>query len=235
VIGFATGILPGIGGAIGDILAYGSTVANNPQEKFGNGNPRGLAGCEGANNAQKAASMIPTVLFGIPGAPFAAVMMAICMYFGIELGTPQLLEDSTFIWALGGAFVASTALAFFIAIFTTRLIVKILEVPFWIYAIIILSIIVWSCMQYTGTLDDLYVLALCSILGLFCKQFRISRPAVMVAFILSAKLENYAQQSLTLYTWTELLSRPLFSILILAALGIFLYSIFKKNRGLDYY
>lgn len=234
-IGFVTGILPGIGGAVGDIMAYGSTVAHNPHEKFGNGNPRGLAGCEGANNAQKAASMIPTVLFGIPGAPFAAVMMAICMYFGIELGTPQLVEDSEFIWALGGAFVASTALAFFIAIFTTRLIVKILEVPFWIYAVIILSIIVWSCLQYTGTADDVYVLVLCSILGLMCKHFRISRPAVMVAFILSAKLENYTQQSLTLYTWTELLSRPLFSVLILTALGIFLYSIFKKNRGLDYY
>lgn len=235
LIGFVTGVLPGIGGAIGDIMAYGSTVANNPTEKFGNGNPRGLAGCEGANNAQKAGSLIPTVLFGIPGAPFAAVMMAICMYFGIELGTPQLLEDRSFIWALGGAFVASTAMAFFIAIFTTKLIVKILEVPFWIYAAIILSIIVWSCLQYTGTANDIYILLLCSVLGLACKQFHISRPAIMVAFILSARLENYTQQSLSLYTWPELLSRPLFTALIAAALAIFLYSIFRKNRGLDYY
>ena len=55
-----------------DWLAYGATVAANPKEKFGEGNVRGVVGAEGANNAQKASSFIPTVLFGIPGAPFAA-------------------------------------------------------------------------------------------------------------------------------------------------------------------
>ena len=82
-IGFVTGLLPGVGGAVGDFLAYGSTVARHPKEKFGNGNPLGLLGCEGANNAQKVSSMIPTVLFGIPAAPFAAIMMSLCLYFGI--------------------------------------------------------------------------------------------------------------------------------------------------------
>jgi TctA family transporter len=71
VIGFFTGLLPGIGGTIGDIMAYGATVAKYPNETFGNGNVRGLLGCEGANNAQKAASLVPTVLFGIPAAPLA--------------------------------------------------------------------------------------------------------------------------------------------------------------------
>ena len=100
----------GIGGTIGDIMAYGATVARYPNEKFGNGNIKGLLGCEGANNAQKASSLIPTVLFGIPAAPFAAVMMAVCMYFGIELGTPDLLNDTNFFWSLGGGFIASTLL-----------------------------------------------------------------------------------------------------------------------------
>jgi TctA family transporter len=234
-IGFATGLLPGIGGTIGDIMAYGATVAKHPEEKFGNGNPRGLAGCEGANNAQKASSLIPAVLFGIPAAPFAAVLMAICVYFGIELGTPQVLNDKSFFWALGGAFVASTILAMFIALFTTKIIVKLLEIPYWIYAVVILSVIVWSCLEYTGTWNDLYILALCSILGVICKQFRISRPAVMVAFILSSKLENYTQQSLSLYSFDELLTRPLFVSLFAISIGIFLYSVFRKNRGLDYY
>ena len=70
-IGSFIGLLPGLGGAMADWLAYGSTVARNPKEKFGVGNVRGVIGAEGANNAQKASSFIPTVLFGIPGAPFA--------------------------------------------------------------------------------------------------------------------------------------------------------------------
>ena len=70
MIGSFIGLLPGLGGAMADWLAYGATVASNPKEKFGNGNVRGVVGAEGANNAQKAASFIPTVLFGIPGASF---------------------------------------------------------------------------------------------------------------------------------------------------------------------
>ena len=235
VIGIFTGLLPGIGGTIGDIMAYGATVAKHPNEKFGNGNVRGLLGCEGANNAQKASSLIPTVLFGIPAAPFAAVMMAICMYFGIELGTPALLNDDKFFWSLGGAFIASTILVFFIAMFTTKLVVKILEIPYWIYATLIIGVIVWSCFEYTGTMNDLYILILCSILGLGCKYFKLSRPAVMVAYILVERLENYGQQTLKLYEFGDLLTRPLFMSLIVIAVGIFVYSIFRPNRGLAYH
>jgi putative tricarboxylic transport membrane protein len=216
-------------------MAYGATVAKHPDEKFGNGNPKGLLGCEGANNAQKASSLIPTVLFGIPAAPFAAVMMAICMYFGMELGSPELLKDDKFFWALGGAFIASTVLAFFISIFTTRIIVKMLEIPFWIYASIIFAIIVWSCLQYTGTINDLYILIICGALGIAAKHLKLSRPAIMIAYILIEKLENYSQQMTTLYTPVELFSRPIFLVLIVLSVGIFLYSIFRKNQGLDYH
>lgn len=234
-IGFVSGLLPGIGGSVGDIVAYGATVAKNPRETFGNGNIKGLLGCEGANNAQKASSMVPTVLFGIPGAPFAAIMMAICVYFGMELGTPETLKDNTFFWSLGGAFIASTVLAFFIAMFTTKIVVKLLEIPYWIYAVLILAIIVWSCLEYTGTINDLYILILCSVLGLICKQFKISRPAIMVSFILVEKLENYIQQTQALYTVGELATRPIFVTLTVISIAILIYSIFRPNRGLAYH
>ena len=81
-------------------------------------------------------------------------MMAICMYFGMELGSPQILKDDNFFWALGGAFIASTLLAFFISMFTTRVVVKLLEIPYWVYAAIIISIILWACLEYTGTIND---------------------------------------------------------------------------------
>jgi TctA family transporter len=234
VIGFFTGLLPGIGGTIGDIMAYGATVARYPNEKFGNGNVKGLLGCEGANNAQKAGSLVPTVLFGIPAAPFAAVMLAICVYFGMELGSPQLLQDEKFFWSLGGAFIASTILVLFISVFTVRVVVKLLEIPYWIYATLILSVIVWSVTEYTGTINDLYILILCSILGLICKYTKISRPAVMVSFILAERLEKYSLQTFTLYQPQDLLQRPLFMTLIAVAIAVVIYSLTKKNRGIEY-
>jgi len=234
-IGFITGMLPGIGGTAGDIMAYGATVAKHKDEKFGNGNYKGLLGCEGANNAQKAGSLVPTVLFGIPGAPFAAVMMAITVYFGMELGTPSILEDDKFFQSLGGAFIGATILVFFIAMFTTKLVVKLLEIPYWIYAGLIISVIIWTCFEYTGTVNDFYILVLCSVLGIFCKKYGVSRPAILTSFILVDRIEQYGLQTFTLYSFGDLITRPLFVGLILAAMGIMAYSFLRPNRGIDYH
>jgi TctA family transporter len=232
-IGFFTGILPGVGGSAGDMMAYGATVAKHKTETFGNGNVKGLIGCEGANNAQKPASLIPTVLFGIPGAPFAAIMMAVCMSLGLELGTASLLSDQQFIWALGGGFILSTILSFFICIFIAKYVVKILEIPSWIYASIITVIVVWSSFQYTGTMDDLWILLICGVLGIIAKNTGMSRPAILLAYVVAEKFENYTQQAFTLYTWQEIFTRPVVASLSIISVVIIFYSI-KKYNGISY-
>jgi putative tricarboxylic transport membrane protein len=232
-IGFFTGILPGIGGSAGDMMAYGATVARHKNETFGNGNVKGLIGCEGANNAQKPASLIPTVLFGIPGAPFAAIMLAVCMSLGLEMGTATLLADQKFIWSLGAGFIASTILGFIICIFITKWVVKILEIPSWIYASIITLIVLWSSVQYTGTVNDLYILAICGIIGFVAKKTGMSRPAILLAYVVAEKFENYSQQALTLYTLTEILSRPIVLTLVIISVLIIMYSI-KRYKGISY-
>ena len=92
IIGAFIGLLPGLGGAVADWMAYSSTVASHPKDTFGNGNIKGVIGPEGANNAQKATSMIPTVLFGIPGASFAAIVIGLFAYLDFELGTLELAQ-----------------------------------------------------------------------------------------------------------------------------------------------
>ena len=233
-IGFATGLLPGVGGAIGDFLAYGSTVSHHPNEKFGNGNPKGLLGCEGANNAQKVASMLPTVLFGIPAAPFAAIMMALFMYFGVELGTPDLLNDSKFIWTLGVGFVGGTILVGLISLFFMKYIIKILEIPYWIYAVGIIIIMVWANLEYTGGWQDVAILGICCAIGVLLKYFDISRPAVLVTYVVAERLESYIKQTAQLYDVSDLLTRPIFMVTMLVATYIVIRSITKKNKGIDY-
>ena len=57
-------LIPCIGGNIADWFAYSQTVAVANKEKdsgasIGQGHVRGVIGCEGANNAQKATSYVP--------------------------------------------------------------------------------------------------------------------------------------------------------------------------------
>jgi putative tricarboxylic transport membrane protein len=233
-IGAFIGLLPGLGGAMADWMSYGSTVAANPKEEFGKGNIRGVIGPEGANNAQKATSMIPTVLFGIPGAPFAAVIMALFMYLGFELGTPDLAYDTRFFDSLTFGFMWATAIVGVLCLVFTRYISLITQVPYKYYFPLLLAFITWACVQYTGGWEDYAILILCSILGIACKRYKFSRPGMVIGFILADRVEALSLQMNSLYTIDALLTRPIFITITLLTLGVFVWGIASKRRRLDY-
>ena len=232
-IGSFIGLLPGLGGAMADWMAYGSTVASNPNEKFGIGNVKGVVGAEGANNSQKATSMITTVIFGIPGAKFAAILMSLLMYLNIELGTPDIGEDTELFTSMTFGFLGATVIVALICMLLIKPICKITSVPYKYYFPILLALIVFTSMQYTGGWEDLAMLAIFSCLGFFCKHFMFSRPALLIGYILADKVEGLTLQLLGVYTWETLITRPIFLTLIMCIIGIFIFSIIKKGR-IDY-
>jgi TctA family transporter len=229
-IGAFVGLLPGLGGAMSDWMAYGSTVAAHPNEKFGGGNIKGVIGPEGANNAQKATSMIPTVLFGIPGAPFAAVIMALFMYLGFELGTPDLAQDNRFFDSLTFGFMWATVLVGVFCLLFTRYISAITRVPYKYYFPLLLLFITWACVQYTGGWEDYFILSVCSVLGILCKKYKFSRPAMVIGFILAERVEALTLQMTSLYSIDQLVTRPIFVILLLLTTGVFAWGITTKRR-----
>jgi len=223
-IGAFIGVLPGLGGAVADWIAYGQSGSK------GNGDIRGVIGPEGANNAQKATSMLPTILFGIPGAPFAAIIMALFTYLGFELGTPDLAYDTLFFDSLTFGFIAATALTGVICLVFAQYFAYLSYVPYRYYFPIVLLFIVWACMQYTGGWEDLIMLLFFSAVGIICKYVKFSRPSLLIGFILSERVEALSIQMFTLYDWSSLMERPIFLGLILATVIVGLIGLFKRNR-----
>ena len=229
-IGAFIGLLPGLGGAMSDWLAYGSTVAAHPNDKFGNGNIKGVIGPEGSNNAQKATSMIPTVLFGIPGASFAAVLMGLFMYLDFELGTPDLAYDTKFFDSLFYGFMWATVLCGILCLIFTRYIAMISYVPYKYYFPILVAFIIWACVQYTGGWEDYAVLAGMTVLGLICRKWKFSRPAMLMGFILSDRIEGLSIQMLNLYGFEKLMDRPIFLGLMGLIVIVFIWGIFRRGK-----
>jgi len=236
VIGAFIGLLPGLGGAMSDWMAYGATTAANKNEAvpFGKGNIKGVIGPEGSNNAQKATSMIPTVLFGIPGASFAAIVMGLFMYLDFELGTPDLAQDQQFFDSMFIGFMSATVLVCALCLMFTRHIAKITYLPNWIYTPVLLAFVIWSCVQYTGGWEDYAVFAACSALGVFAKYAKFSRPSMLIGFILAERIEALSLQVGNLYTLDTLISRPIFLTLIACALAMLIWGVFFNRNKLDY-
>ncbi|MBT4941311.1 MAG: tripartite tricarboxylate transporter permease [Rhodospirillaceae bacterium] len=99
IIGTYVGILPGLGGAIVDWVAYGHAVqSSKDKSQFGEGDIRGVIAPEAANNAIKGGALVPTVAFGIPGSLGAAILLGALLIQGIQPGPDMLTTklDITF-------------------------------------------------------------------------------------------------------------------------------------------
>ena len=233
-IGAFIGALPGVGGSIVDWLAYSATVNANKNETFGNGNIRGVIGCEGANNAQKATSYIPTILFGIPGAPFEAVLMALLMFVGLEMGTPTLLNDQNFFDVITSSYLISLLLTFAISLVCIRYVSLIFKVPFAVWFWLLSALMVWSCVQYTGYIEDYIILAAFICLGLVMKALEMSRPAFIIGFILAPKFFHILYQYSALFNWYDILLRPISLLLVVVSLGFIVRGVFFNKIKLNY-
>ena len=235
-IGGFIGLIPGIGGNIADWFAYSQTVAaaGKDGDSIGKGNVRGVIGCEGANNAQKATSYVPTILFGIPGAPFEVIVMGLLMYVGLELGTPAVLADGVFFDHLLSSYMLSLMIVLPVAYLFIKYAVKITNIPFRYYFWPILASLLWSCTQYTGLAEDYYMFAVCCVVGMVLKYCKFSRVSFLIGFILSARIEKSYLQFTGLYEWSDLLLSPLpIAFLILAVIAA-IWGLFYNKAKIDF-
>jgi len=220
IIGAIVGAIPGVHGIVADWLAYTQTRASYPNRKFGNGNIAGVVGPEGANNAVHAASFVPTVVFGIPGTPFAAIILSIFYMLHFDLGSVSIQQDNDFYKYLAAGFLGGTVLVGVLCVALSKPITALLRIPTKIYAPLILILICWSCYQISHTFYDIATLVVCSALGLLSKRIELNRPAMLLAFILFTKIEALTIQAVSLYNITSLLDRPIFIAMLIATLLI---------------
>lgn len=233
-VGAIVGIIPGIGGSIADWVSYSQTVAANKNEKFGDGNIKGVIGCEGANNAQKATSYVPTILFGIPGAPFEAVIMSLFIIVGLEMGTPTLLKDTTFFNVIFSSYFASLIITLLISFVAIKYIIKFFDIPVKIWFWLLIALITWSCVQYTGYIEDYIILGMCIILGFGLKTFKMSRAAFIIGFVLSDRFEKLLVQYTALHQWSDILTRPISSTIVIIVVALATYGLFFNKARVNY-
>jgi TctA family transporter len=236
VIGAIVGLVPGIGGSVADWIAYGQTVRANKNETipFGEGNVKGVIGCEGTNNANKATSYVPTVLFGIPSGAAYVTIMALFMMVGIELGTPTMLNDLSFFDNLATSYMFSLLLSFVLGIFFIRYAVQITNLPFSYYFWPVMCLLLWASVQYTGYWEDYVVFFVCCLLGLLLKKIKFSRAAFIIGFVLADRLYLSSLHYSKLYDFMDIFTRPISGTLMALAFVAMIYGVFFNKVRIKY-
>lgn len=190
LVGLGIGILPGIGGATSNIIAY--SVAKNSSkhpEKYGTGIPDGLIASEASNNASIGGAMIPLLTLGIPGDGATAILLGGFMLHGMQPGPLLFQQNGDVVYSIFASMLLGT---FFMAILMwsgMRMFVQILKVPK--HILIPLIVVLCSIGAYAlgNRVFDMWGLILFGIIGLMMHRFKIPAPPFILGFILEGSLE----------------------------------------------
>jgi len=234
-IGFFYGLLPGYGGNSAEWISYsiGSKLKRKFNTPFGKGAPEGIVAPEGVSNASKAGALIPTILLGIPGATWAMVIIGLWEFIGFSIGDVELFNDDKFINTIIISYILSIVLTVIISLLLAKQLTTLLKINKNIIIITILMFTWWAVIStnfYNFIIEDTLALIVFSILGFACKLYKISRPAILLGFILSSKVEAYTYQLIDLYTLEQILTRPIvLAVMMLASIMVYNRNKFKVD------
>lgn len=129
-IGAAIGAMPGVGGTAANFLSYSWTKATSKTpDAYGTGIPEGIVATEGANNAEHASSIVPTLSFGIPGSAEGALILGLLTLQGYITGPLLLVNDPDVLWVLVIGTVISVLLVSLVGLASTGLLAKVTLLP----------------------------------------------------------------------------------------------------------
>lgn len=219
VIGVLIGFIPGLGGSVVDWIAYGAgkkTVKNN---HFGEGDIRGVIAPESANNAKEGGSLVPTLLFGIPGSGTTAILLGGLTLMGLEAGPRMLNADLSITLSIVWTLVFANIFGALLCMVLVRPISKISVVPGEKIVPFLLVLLVIGAYQSTMSWGDLIVFVIIGLLGYVMTILDWPRPPLLIGFVLALPAERYYWISIERYGW-EWLTNPI--VIILAILIVFL-------------
>jgi putative tricarboxylic transport membrane protein len=231
-IGCICGALPGLGNTVIDWIAYGHVVqTSRDRERFGTGDVRGVLAPESANNAKEGGALIPTVLFGIPGSGSMALLLGGFILIGIEPGLNMVTEDLDLVYIMIWSVALANVIGAGACLLMASQIAKLTMIRYTLIAPFMFALIFFAAFQATRDWGDLIALFAVGALGVYMKRFGWPRPALLIGFVLSGKVEESIYHTYAVYKFT-FFERPIVIVLIiLTFLSIWAAARFKPNVG----
>lgn len=210
LLGTYIGMIPGLGAAIVDWIAYGHAVQSaRDKSQFGNGDIRGVIAPETANNAHKAGALIPTVAFGIPGSLGTAILLGALVIKGLRPGPDMLTVHLSLTFSMIWEIALANLIAAGLLMLLSRQIQKIAFCPGHLIVPGVMVVLLMGVWVATNSMGDWWICLAMGTLGYVMKQSGWPRPPLILALVLGGLMENNLQLSTQIYNGYEwLYDRP---------------------------
>ena len=233
LIGTFTGILPGAGGSIANILAYDQAKkASKEPETFGKGTPEGIIAPESSNNAVEGGALITMMALGIPGDVTTAVMLGALLIHGVVPSPSFIGDEPVLAYSIFIAFFLATFMMLFLQSFMLRVFVLVTRVRMYVLACVILGFCGIGVFAINNVLFDVWTLFWFGILGFLMRQFGFPLAPMILGVVLGNIAElNLSRAMAITPDLTPFVTRPWSLFFLIIAIFSAVFPWYQKSRG----
>jgi TctA family transporter len=222
-LGSLLGILPGGGALLASFASYAleKKIKAKPGEvPFGQGNIRGVAAPESANNAGAQTSFIPLLTLGIPPNAVMALMVGAMTIHNIQPGPQVMTSNPELFWGLIASMWIGNLMLMVLNLPLIGIWIKLLSVPYrWLFPAIVLFCAIGVYTTNNSTFD-IWLVAAFGFVGYVFNKLEMEPAPLLLGFILGPMMEENLRRALLLSRgdWSVFVLRPLSAGLLGAAL-----------------
>ncbi len=237
-LGSILGVLPGGGALLAAFAAYTvekKTKLRPGEVPFGQGNIRGVASPESANNAGAQTSFIPLLTLGIPPNAVMALMVGAMTIHNIQPGPQVMTSNPELFWGLIASMWIGNLMLIVLNLPLIGMWIKLLTVP---YRYLFPAIVLFCAIGVYSTNNnsfDIWMVAAFGFIGYLFIKLGCEPQPLLLGFILGPMMEENLRRALLLSRgdWTVFVTRPLSGSLLFVALimlGVVLLPSIKAKR-----
>ena len=221
-LGSLLGVLPGGGALLASFASYAleKKIKSKPGEvPFGQGNIRGVAAPESANNAGAQTSFIPMLTLGIPPNAVMALMVGAMTIHNIQPGPQVMTSNPELFWGLVASMWIGNLMLVVLNLPLIGVWIKLLSVPYrWLFPAIVLFCAIGVYTTNNSTFD-IWLVAAFGFIGYVFHKLDMEPAPLLLGFILGPMMEENLRRALLFSRgdWGVFVTRPLSAGLLLAA------------------
>ncbi|MEZ5447795.1 MAG: tripartite tricarboxylate transporter permease [Thiolinea sp.] len=234
-VGVLMGMIPGVGEFTAQFMSYTyAQKTSKTPELFGKGAPEGLVASETANNAVPAAAMIPLLALGIPGEALTAMMLSVFYVHNVIPG-PQLFQGQMdFVVALYIALLLLNIMVLIFLLFSTNLILKVIQVPTRLLGVVILTLSFVGVYSLRNSMTDCAIAAGFGVFGLVLKRLNLPVVPIILGMVLGGIMEVKLRSAMArVKTPLDFVDRPIAAILfglIILVIVLHIRTVIREHR-----
>ncbi len=235
LIGTGIGILPGLGGAVCNIMAYGAARKSSKHpEKFGTGIIDGVVASESSNNASTGGALVPLMTLGIPGDNTTAILLAGFMIHGITPGPLLFENDGVLVYGIFTALVISNICMLATMFWGMRFFVRVLSVSSHVLLPVIISLCVIGSYGLNNRLFDVGTMLVFGVIGYLMKKLKLPNTPLLLGFILGPIVETNLRRGLmkSRGDFTPFFSEPISGIILAVTVLVVVFTAWQEYRKL---